>query len=453
MVFVFVFLALFSLLLSRLFYRSYLSPIGLFGLIWNGLLALTEMRLINYYPLSLEAYGAFIGSYALFLVGALLTTWPAVKRLHERPHVAYRRPLEKLIQPRKTRQLLDAMNLLGLMGLMMRIWQVGQLVGWSEVTNMSAVRSATGSLAAIEKIGGGFTGYLSSLLPLVAIIGGTYWVYFPRDWKRVILCFVIPFGFAWLTGNRTVFIWTSVLFFFSYTLTRALGNRESAFRLLRPILLGVILLFIVFGVIGARRFDPGNYNAYHANLKLPWALTHIYSYVTSGFAAFSVHLADPVRLPIPGALTLSPAVRMLAKVDPALLGGYTYEAVAAYTVRRPSVTTPAATNVFTFLGVLFDDFGWGGVFLIPLFMGTVSGWIFQRLLLRPSFGAIAWYAFFCLQFVYASTSVITHANSILVSMMVLALVQRLVSAGDKNVSRMLPAAGSSELSEQSLYSL
>ncbi len=453
MVFVFVFLALFSLLLSRLFYRSYLSPIGLFGLIWNGLLALTEMRLINYYPLSLEAYGAFVGSYVVFLVGALLTSWPAVKRLHERPDTAYRRPLEKPIQPRRTRQILDAMNFLGLMGLMVHIWQLGKLVGWSAITSMSAVRSATGSLAAAEKIGGGLTGYLSSLIPLVAIITGVYWVCCPRDWKRVALCFAISFGFAWLTGNRTVFIWTCVLFFFSYTLTRAFGNRESASKLIRPVLLGVILLFIVFGAIGARRFDPSNYNAYHANLKLPWALTHIYSYVTSGFAAFSVHLEDPVRLPIPGALTLSPAIRMLARVDPALVGGYTYEAVAAYTVRRPSVTTPAATNVFTFLGQLFDDFGWGGVFLIPLFMGTVSGWIFQRLLLRPSFGAIAWYAFFCLQFVYASTSVITHANSILVSMMVLAVVQRLVSTGDKNVSRMLPAAGSSELSEQPLRSL
>jgi oligosaccharide repeat unit polymerase len=453
MVLVFVFLAFFSLLLSRIFYNSYLSPVGLFGLIWNGFLALFELRLINYYPLSLEAYVAFIGSYGLFVAGSLLTTWPAVRRIQSAPGTAYKAPSAILLRPRTTRRLLDAMNTLGFLGLLAAVWRLSWLVGWGDVFNLDAVRSAAASGVAAETMGGGLLGYLASLIPLAAITAGVYWVYFPRDWKRMALCLAIPLGFAWITGNRTVFIWTSVLFFLSYALTRAFGNRESAFRLLRPVLLGVVLLFLVFGAIGVRRFDSSNLERYHLRLEIPWVFVHAYHYVTSGFGAFSIHLDDPANLPIPGAMTLSPVVRMLAKIDPALLGGYSYQTLLAYTVTRASVATPAPTNVFTYLGALFDDFGWWGVLLVPFIMGTIAGWLFQRLMLRPSFGAIALYAFFCLQFVYASTAIITHANSILVSMIVLALVQGLVSSGGKSVSRMLPAAGSSELSEQPLCSL
>lgn len=453
MFWLFFFLAVFSLKLSKILYKSYLSPIGIFGGLWNGLLALFEARLIEYYPLSLETCVLFLGSYLFFVFGTLLATWPVIKVMQTTPPEIYKAPFGRMINLYRARKMIDVLTMISLLGLVLTIWRMVQLVGWGAIFAMDTVRSVMSALSATGKLGGGIVGYLSSLIPLNAIISGVYWVYVPRDWKRIGLIFIISLGQAWLTGNRTVFIWTTILFFAAYMLTRTLVHRESVIRLVRPILFGAVVLFIVFGIIGMRRFDPENAEEMHANVPLPWVFLHAYHYVTSGFAAFSVHLDEPDSLPIPGALTLSPVIRMLARIDTDLVGGYSYETLLVYTTSRASVATPARTNVFTYLGQILDDFGLAGVLVIPWGIGFISGLVFQRLLVHPNFSAIACYAFFCLQFVYSSTLVITLANSILVSLIALTLVQKFISIRGKNVSSMLPVISASGVSEQSLRRL
>jgi len=424
---VFLFLALSSLLISRVLYRSYLSPIGIFGLIWNGALALFEARLIDYYPLSIEAHIAFIGSFVLFVFGALVSTWPLVQSMQRSPGGAYKFPFAMVLDPRRARQVLNILNLISLIGLILTTIKLAQLVGWGALFDTSLVRDTTRNLEATEKLGGGIVGYLSSLLPLTAILGGVYMVQAPSDWFRASLCLFISLGQVVISGSRTLFIWASVLFFTAYILTRAFVNRESFSRMIRLLLLGIAVLFVVFASIGSRRFDTARYDVFFANVELPWSVMHAYGYITAGLGAFSARLGSPiVHISIPGLHTFSPVVRMLARINPGLVG-YSYDTLVDYTVRREFVATPARTNVYTYLGAVLDDFGWWGVLLVPLGMGVLSGLVFRRSLTRPNFRTIGLYSFFCLQCLYSPTAIITHANSIIVSVLALVVVQRYVS--------------------------
>lgn len=427
MLLVFLFLAMSSLFISRVLYRTYLSPIGIFGLIWNGALALFEARLIDYYPLSIEAYIAFIGSFVLFVFGALVSTWPLVQLMQRSPISAYKSPFAMVLNPRRARQVLNILNLLSLVGLMLTTITFAQLVGWGALFDMSRVRDVMRNLEATEKLGGGIVGYLSSLLPLAAILGGVYLVQAPSDWFRASLCLFISLGQVVISGSRSSFIWASVLFFTAYILTRTFVKRESLGRMIRPLLIGMVIFFVVFSSIGSRRFDTANYDVFFANVELPWSIMHAYSYFTAGFGAFSIHLDDPIYISVPGLHTLSPVVRMLARIDPGLVNGYSYATLLNYTVSRESVATPTRTNVYTYLGALFDDFNWWGVFLTPLSMGILSGLVFYRLLVRSDFGTIGLYSLFCLQCVYSSMAIITHANAILLSAFVLMAIRKYVS--------------------------
>jgi len=439
---VFLFLALSSLLISRVLYRSYLSPIGIFGLIWNGALALFEARLIDYYPLSREAYVAFVGSFLLFVWGVHISTWPLVKWMRQAPRAAYMSSFGAGLDSGRTQRVLDILNLLSLVGLTLTAIRLVQLVGWGSLFDVNLVMEARRNLGATEKLGGGIVGYLSSMVPLTAILAGAYLVQSPSDWFRACLCLFIAMVGTALSGSRASFIRASVLFFAAYILTRAFVNRESFNRVIRLLSLGIAVLFVVFASIGSRRFDTAQHDAFFPNVELPWPIMHTYHYITAGLGAFSVHLDNPVCISIPGLHTLPPVVRMLARIDPSLVGGYSYATLLQHTVRRESVATPVRTNVYTYLGQVFDDFGWWGVFLVPLGMGVLSGFVFQRLLVRPSLVAVALYSFLCLQFVYSSVAFVVTNNAILISVLALAVVQRRVSATRRRECSSLPFATS-----------
>ncbi|MBN1877743.1 MAG: oligosaccharide repeat unit polymerase [Anaerolineae bacterium] len=449
MFWIYLVLAILSLVLSNALYKSPMSPIGFFGVLWNSLLALFEARLTQYYPLSFQAHLVFLGSYLLFVIGAFSATSPIIKITRTNFNLFHTPTPTNLLDLTRSQRALDFMNMMNLIGLMLGILRLAGSVGWGNILNLAHVRSFVSAMGATEKIWGGLIGYLSSLSPLNAILGGVYYSErTPHDWKRVTLVFAVPLGFALLSGNRTIFIWTAVLFFVAHTLTHTLCNHGTFLRLVRPVLLGVILLFVVFTSIGTRRFDSTS-QTMHANVELPWELLHAYNYMTAGFGAFSARLTHLDPLSIPGLMTLSPVIRMLARIDPDLIGGYSYDALLVYTIRNPSIATPVRTNVFTYLWGVFNDFGWIGILIVPWGMGITSGLVFKHLLQHPTFVNIALYSFFCLQFVYSSIATITHANSIIVSLMVLLLIHKLISAQgvERNVSSYLPVVSSATLSK------
>lgn len=431
---VFFFLAGFSLLLSKIVYGSYLSPIGIFGLVWNGMLFLFEIRLLNYYPLSVGTYVALIGSYLVFVFGVFLSlTWD----VHTRPLRQFSLREHKSVSPmivenKRARKVITILNFFALVGLFLMVWKLARLVGWTHIFDMTLVRDTMRGLSSTEKLGDGGVGYLSSLLPLSAVLSSVYLVQVPFDRFRAFLNILISMGYSFIFGNRTIFIWALILFVASYIIAQVFVKRVSLDRLTRPLLIGIILLSVVFGVIGSLRFNTTSDEAFYVNVKLPWFVLHTYSYVTAGIGAFNIRLDNPPKISIPGLHTFSPGIRMLAKFSPKLIG-YNYATIARYTITREYVATPVRTNVYTYLGGLFNDFGWWGIFLGPFMMGWGSGLVFIRLLRKPSFVSIGLYAFFCLQVAYTSTLIITHANAILVSLLFLIVISKYVSKREKNV--------------------
>jgi oligosaccharide repeat unit polymerase len=273
-----------------------------------------------------------------------------------------------------------------------------------------------------------------SILPLTAILGGVYWAQVPSDRFPPFLCMIISFLNALVLGNRTAFIYVSVLLFASYTLTRSFVYHKPLGKLLKPLLLCAVLLVVGFVYVGSLRFSNSHGSIsdisemFYARFKIPWTVLHAYSYLTGGFGAFSRHLESPIFvIPIPGLHTFSPVIRMLARFHYSTLG-YSYQELVTYSVIREFVSIPIYTNVFTYLGPLFDDFSLWGVFLATFGMGFFSNRIFQRLLAQPSFLVIGIYSLFCLQFIYSTAAIITHDNTILVSIFALFLIQKYVSS-------------------------
>ncbi len=427
---IFLFLALFSLTLSHRLYHTILSPIGIFGVLWNGLLALFEIRLLNYNLLSAQAYVAFIGSFVLFVFGVLIATLPVS------PVRRWPTPIQ-VLNPERTRRVLDLLNTLGLLGLLLTTVQLAQLVGWGALLETVAVRQAVAGLE-VGQFGGGLAGYSLALAPLAGIIGGIYLAQDPSGHLRAMVCLLVSLGNSVLTGNRSLFIWTLVLFAVAYMLTRVFANHEPVRNLGRWLILASVALFVVFGAIGVLRFSQFlPFEESNVNVKLPWTVLQAYHYVTSGFGAFSMQIADPVHIDLPGVHTFAPVIRAIARVNLGI-AGYSYEFIVQYANMRHTVYIPVGTNVFTYLGGLFDDWGWWGIVLVPLGIGTLSGFTFLKLIKRPSFGVIALYSLLCLQYVYASALPITYSTPILVTILGLLMLRNYVSKKREHAQHLLP---------------
>jgi oligosaccharide repeat unit polymerase len=435
---VFLFLALFSLLLSQQLYHTVLSPIGIFGALWNGLLALFEARLLNYDPLSAQAYLAFIGSFVVFVCGVLIATLPALP-LRRRPW-----PVQ-VLNLMRARHVLNLLNALSLLGLLLTVIQLVKLVGWGALFNTMAVRQAIAGLEA-GGFGGGLAGYSLALVPLAGIVGGIYLAKRPSDHLRALVCLAISAGSSVLTGNRSLFIWTLVLLISAYVLTRVFANGEPVYRVIRPLVLAGAVLFVVFAVVGTLRFSEFSpMQESDANVELPWFVLQAYHYVTSGLGAFSAEVAEPVRIDLPGIHTFTPIVRAIAHISSGL-GGYSYQFIVQYTTIRHSVLIPVPTNVFTYLAGPFDDVGWWGVGFVPFGIGLLSGFTFLKLIKCPSFGSLAFYSLICLQFVYSAVVILTYFNLTFVVVLGLLVLRKYVSR-KRNAQRLLPAVDTIGLSK------
>ena len=418
-------------MLSHRLYHTILSPIGIFGMLWNGLLALFEVRLLNYDQLSEQAYVTFIGSFVLFVCGVLIATLPVL------PVRRWPTPLQVLNSVR-ARRVLDFFNALGLLGLLLTAIQLFRLVGWGALFKTVAVRQAVAGLGA-GQFGGGLAGYSLALTPLTGIIGGIYLAQYPSGRLRAMVCLLVSSGNGVLTGNRSLFIWTLVLFAMAYMLTRVFANHEPVRNLGRLLILASVVLFVVFGVIGLLRFSEFlPYNETDVNIKLPWVVLQAYHYVTSGFGAFSVQIADPVHINLLGIHTFTPVIQAIARVNSGL-AGYSYESIVQYANWRHTVYIPVGTNVFTYLGALFDDLGWWGVFCVPLGIGMFSGLVFLKLLMHPSFITIAVYSLLCSQYVYVTTVPVTRYTPVLVAIFGLLVLGRYLSKRKRRARRLLPA--------------
>jgi len=432
---VYILLTAASLILSRRLYHTVLSPIGIFGAIWNGLLTLFEARLLNYDPLNSLAHAAFIGSFLLFVGGVLMATVLALPFKYEESPIP-------ALNLRRMRHVLDLLNALSLLGLLLRVFQLIRLVGVGATLNTMTFRGNVAEMGTGE-FGGGLVGYSLALLPLAGIVGGIYLAEHPSGRLRGLSCLVISAGSSLLTGSRALFIWTLLLFAAAYVLTRVIVQRQPASRVLRPLAAAGAGLFLVFAIVGTlRRAEFAPLQESEVNVRLPRPVLQAYHYMTSGFGAFSVHIKDPVQIDLPGIHTIQPLVRAIARLIPKRKG-FSYEFLVHYSTQRDFVSIPQATNVFTYLAAFFDDLGWAGILGMSLVIGFLSGFTFQKLYTQSGFKMIALYSLFCLQFMFASISPITNFNSILLTILGVFVLNPYLSRKEDPDENLLPVADAS----------
>ena len=434
---IFLLLALISLFVSQKLFGTIFSPIGIFGFIWNIYLLFFEVRLVNYYPLEFTTYVALIGSYFAFTAGVIISVIFVKDQAHlkEFNRVSFQSKSIKSFDFHKAKNVLVFINIVAFIGLILIIFKLQKIVLLSNIYDMNLVRNSMHGLSSSERVMSGFLGYLTSLLPLNAVFCGIFVTYIPKVRFQIFLCFIIGLLISLISGNRAMLIMITFLFISSYIITKTLTKGIKFKRILLPILPSILILCFVFVFIGKIRFAPENvFLKMFARYDIPWAILHPYSYITAGVGAFNILLESLPNFSIPFLHSLAPIIRLLAKIEPELFR-YDYETIVYYTVNNVFVPTPLRTNVYTYLGAIFSDFGWAGMFIAPFLIGIISGLVFIRLLRKPTITVIGLYSFFCLHSIYSTVHVITHANTILVSLFFLIILSKYISQGRMYVPR------------------
>ena len=98
---------------------------------------------------------------------------------------------------------------------------------------------------------------------------------------------------------------------------------------------------------------------------------HILHYIPSAMAAFSIQVQNAEALTY-GQFSFRTVFAVLSKT------GFDVEVISLV---RPNVEVPFRTNVYTFFSPYYSDFGWLGVSIASLLMGTLTGFTAK---LRPT---------------------------------------------------------------------
>jgi|YNPNPStandDraft_1061719.scaffolds.fasta_scaffold27715_2 oligosaccharide repeat unit polymerase len=355
--------------LSKRRYGDILAPLGLFSMVWFGMLALETIPIVSYTPVSAPTWIMLVGAGITFAVGALLASPPSLSP-----------PRQEGISAGQGRSHLVGIALIfaiGLIGTGAFISLVNNLLGWQVVLEDPRLFLYTRRFGDLTKLGVVGIAYSSNvvLLPLVAMYVTKYrrmpiWL-----WAVVIYALAVML----MDPSRTMLLVATSWAVFAWLYMER--KRRAAHTLA---LVALAVGFGVFFLLSQARllkgtFGPQNYLYDYSNLRnTPFeGFLDAYIYATGSVPAFDVFVR---RVNLDGFTygfeTFGPVLRLANVVDPRVL--------YPKSVRDFSLI-PFPYNTYTFLDAFYSDFGWLGVLLGPFLMGLVSQNLYRNAREKGSF--------------------------------------------------------------------
>jgi hypothetical protein len=349
---------------------------NLYAAAWTAGIFLYTLRLFPFYDLQSETW-ILVGGAAAAFVGASFLT----ERGRPRPPRPERTP-----EARSLRRVADAFLALGLCGTVLFLYRVNAYVGLDAFFRSPIV---VHSALTERKIDPSYL-FLYYFAVAGAILYG-YVILLRRARPRVLevlLLFAAVAGMA-VSTERTQFLWVVASWFFF-----ACGPPEGDRRLRRIVGAGIATLLVAGTFyLGVGRWlgkSPDNMatalerrarsevrplsgsSQARLSLLLPGGVLHrvsvLYMAVAAPLPAFD-RVVDSRPEFTPGRRTFHPVWRTLGRLGlVSATGGTIY----------PEVETPYPTNVYTYLYEFFLDFGWPGVLVLPLALGLLCGYGYQR---------------------------------------------------------------------------
>jgi oligosaccharide repeat unit polymerase len=380
----FVLVSLTAGVLALRFQRRVLSPVVIYAAVWSLVVLVATAPGRGYLPLDPATWRLVVLASVAFLVGCALASrdrrpaGPAPTGPPDGPYDdarldrAYRWALAALalsvcLDVARVLPLLSAAGgLSGILG--------GQGLGFREAQVSAAAEAATTSFA-----GGSLllaiAGYVLFMGNLCLLWGGFYAAC--GHWGRAAAPLLLVALYSLLTLQRFAFVYSLLIFLFSYAYHRRLTPRHRHGSRRPLAILGLVCVLVVFiplqlrgqAVDAGQRYDS------------------VVDYFAGGLAGLNTTLVESV--PAPGA-------------QPGL-GGYTLFGLASILERLGapiaappnllpylsiSQTRAVNNNVDTWLIYPYYDFGLVGVILVPLALGALATWADRRVLLRGSVAAL-----------------------------------------------------------------
>ena len=360
----------FSAYIGRWGYRRWLNPLTLYSAVWGISLISFELRLIQYYPMSLTAWAYIALAWFSFLLGtgtAFATGTP--KNRAGAPAL--------LVDIRNLRVAILILCAIGAITVIDQALVLRREFG----SVWTAIVLQPGDVY-LGRTGGEFSffPYVGAFLFAASSMSGVYSAKRGRISLLSLLPLVLEVLNAVMGMARGGVLIAGFLFAMSFLFTpKTQGSVIPKWQLVSGMLLVTALLIGEFAFVSTTRHlqtdFSGRTDALDTLAEYIPPLPSLYTNISATPIAFSMYLDTPdeQQTGFWGMNTFAPFYRLLAKLGfPTAVAGY-----------EENYYTPVPMNTSTYLKDVHSDFGLPGIVIFPYLLGLISAYLGLRVAYRP----------------------------------------------------------------------
>lgn len=366
-------LLLFHIYMCKNYYKNFFGPFQIYGIITLTLICLVQIPIIEYYPISGKTIAIFLASYFLFFVFTL----DSCKSMW----INLRQQLESVNFHFLKKAWFVCTGIFGLATIaqwLIAIKYFGSISYMFQHAMASRVSVMENSIFPVYITYTGCVGYIASGV-------GGFLLFFLEDKITHKIRYIIPLLISIIASlidfSRMGMLFHMLMyiaaFFIHYNgldsnLLDLTDIKEKKRKIKKYCFVFFILALCVLILPKYFRDSGGNYidpvlqqytKLDTSNIVIRYGL-HLYEYIASPIIAVGEYLKDASNNHTYGMAFFRPILHLLGRIFNIQ---YT-----DYELIYENISTPINTNVFTYIREAYSDFGYFGVFLVPLLWGMLT---------------------------------------------------------------------------------
>lgn len=372
--FIFILALVLHLCFCRFKLKSFTTPFALYGIIWFALLASMQLPIIKFNPFEPITIIVYLVAYVAFLIPNCFYT--------KKHTVAFVKETTK-VNIKVLRRIAFVCTFIFMILVILYCRYVSNYFGGIKYIfshSYSVREQAIGKQIAPLSVTYGLSiGY-------VAAGCCAYLLFFKKSKLFHKIIYVLPFACAFaedlITFSRMGIIFYGIIYLGTYLLKFSILNKKQRLHQVKILFLlcfSLVCILMVPKFIRSEGNIGSSYNkyAYYQGTSNLWgSFLHLYIYATGPLAAFGNYLSEFNGIHTYGQAQFLPIFNLLYRVT----GG----AISKHTILYGFTSVPFDTNIYTYLREAFDDFGYFGIAITPMFIGLII-LICNRLKMRNAY--------------------------------------------------------------------
>jgi len=351
-----------ALLYSRYIVRTHVNPIVIFTSMWLVVTILFHARFLEYDTLDDKTYWVISIGYHVFTMGLMFPF--LFFRPYQRTEVDYGTGFPH----RRFNRLLYIFYLTGMLGLILLYREVTNFFTLSQLLDPFTLRQLR-QMFIEDRIGGRSIQYLLLCSEISLIFSFFYAIYFKKGYLRVVLFFLPMLFYSLLSTSRS----ETFMYIFdlcgTFVFIRFFVKNEPIKKYVFVIF--PLLLIASFGGIGFLLFKVLKFTRHIDTQNILEIQSFMfYHYIASPIGALNELLLEEPHILEYGKNIFAPMLRFLQ---------YFIDDIDSPPMRQAFVHIPYKTNVYTYIRVIYKDFGLIGITMIPFFIGVIVSSLWGRL--------------------------------------------------------------------------